>query len=437
MSSVRSAMCWQPGERYQSRYSWIWLFFLPVGRLVDRELDPAVAVGHDLRHQRRVLGVDDLVVVVDQLGEAEHVAVEVDELVHLAEPDVADAVVDLEQRQAAGRARRRLDLAVAGREGAVRSRVGRRTSGGPRRTCGSTPSRSVPSSPPSSSVGARAETAPRVVVSRQADSTSSTAKAMSWTPSPWRADVLGDLAVGRQRRGEHEPDVVLDHDVARPVADLGLEAAERDRREAPQRAVVGRGLAGVADPELDVVDALERQEVGGLGVGVRVDPGAGLVGGAAGDRSASSRVSPAVAGRRSASRTAGVWPSMLRLACHTGAHGRRCSTAWTLPRAGLAATRPAVEAGAPWPLAETLRRRRRSPLGTGRGPRPPRGDDAVLAGRDRAGPRGPPRAGAVRPGRDRPGPHRPRRARPVAAAARAVRPDRRSPRTLRAAPGAP
>ena len=38
------------------------------------------------------------------------------------------------------------------------------------------------------------------------------------------ADVLGDLAVGRQRRREHEPDVVLDHDVAGPVADLGLEA---------------------------------------------------------------------------------------------------------------------------------------------------------------------------------------------------------------------
>ena len=44
--------------------------------------------------------------------------------------------------------------------------------------------RSMPSSPPSSSVGAQADTAPRDVVSRQADSTSSTAKAMSWTPSP-------------------------------------------------------------------------------------------------------------------------------------------------------------------------------------------------------------------------------------------------------------
>ena len=110
------------------------------------------------------------------------------------------------------------------------------------------------------------------------------------------ADVLGDLAVGRQRRGEHEPDVVLDHDVARPVADLRLEAAEGDRGEAPQRPVVGGRLAGVADPELDVVDALERQEVGGLVVGARVDPGARLVGGAAPDGVRHRIVSAAVGG---------------------------------------------------------------------------------------------------------------------------------------------
>ena len=158
--------------------------------------------------------------------------------------------------------------------------------------------RRTPSSPPSSSVGleggdraARRRLAPgRLdVVDREGDVVDAVAV---------RADVLGDLAVGRQRRGEHEPDVVLDHDVAGPVADLGLETAEGDRGEAPQRAVVGRGLAGVADPELDVVDALERQEVGGLGVGVRVDPGAGLVGGALRDRSASSR-SPLLAAVRS------------------------------------------------------------------------------------------------------------------------------------------
>ena len=44
--------------------------------------------------------------------------------------------------------------------------------------------RRMPSSPPSISVGMSAETAPRAVVSRQADSASSTANAMSWTPSP-------------------------------------------------------------------------------------------------------------------------------------------------------------------------------------------------------------------------------------------------------------
>ena len=80
-----------------------------------------------------------------------------------------------------------------------------------------------------------------------------------------RADVLGDLAVGGERRGEHDPDVVLLHHVARAVADARLEAGEGDRGEAPERAEVGRRLAGVADPELDVVDAVERQEVLGLG----------------------------------------------------------------------------------------------------------------------------------------------------------------------------
>src|SRR3954454_5117304 len=88
-------------------------------RLVDRELDPAVAVGHYLGHQGAVLGMDDLVVVVDQLAEAERVAVEVDELVHVAQPDVADAVVDLEEAQPARGGSRFLDLAVARGEDAL------------------------------------------------------------------------------------------------------------------------------------------------------------------------------------------------------------------------------------------------------------------------------------------------------------------------------
>ena len=56
------------------------------------------------------------------------------------------------------------------------------------------------------------------------------------------------------------------------------------RREAPQGSVVVRGLLGVPDPELDVVDALEGQEVLRLGGRVRVDDRACLVGGAARER---------------------------------------------------------------------------------------------------------------------------------------------------------
>ena len=76
---------------------------------------------------------------------------------------------------------------------------------------------------------------------------------------------------------------MLLHHVARAVADAGLEARERDRGEAPQRPEVGGRLAGVADPELDVVDAVERQEVLRLGEGVLVEVRAGLVGGGRAD----------------------------------------------------------------------------------------------------------------------------------------------------------
>ncbi len=45
MSSVRSAMCWVPGSRYQSRNSWIWLFFLPVaGSLIGNLIRPLPSV---------------------------------------------------------------------------------------------------------------------------------------------------------------------------------------------------------------------------------------------------------------------------------------------------------------------------------------------------------------------------------------------------------
>ena len=287
--------------------------------------------------------------------------------------------------------------------------------------------RRTPSSPPSSSVGSRADTAPRDVVSRQADvdvvdRERDVVDAVAVGP-----DVLGDLAVRGQRRREHEADVVLDHDVAGPVADLGLETAEGDRREAPQRPVVGRRLAGVADPELDVVDALERQEVGRLGVGVRVDPGAGLVGGALRD-GLRHRGSPLLAGWVGRGGRAG----RLVVAVHATPvvrhwpHGRQPARATPGgPGWARARPRPAIEAGAPWPMAAVYDDSDEARWGPGE----------VLAhlaemvpywlGEIERVARRPGGARAVRAGRDRRGAHRARRAGPVAAAARAVRPDRR------------
>ena len=64
------------------------------GRLVDRELDAAGAVLHHLRHQRRILGRDLLVVEVHQLREPHRLGEELHPAVHLAQLDVADDVID-------------------------------------------------------------------------------------------------------------------------------------------------------------------------------------------------------------------------------------------------------------------------------------------------------------------------------------------------------
>ena len=92
------AMCWQPAPRVELEVLVDLRLLARHRRLVERELDPVVAVGDDLRHQRRVVGGD---VVADELGhvhEAHDLVVELHPLVHPAQLDVADAVVDrLEQ----------------------------------------------------------------------------------------------------------------------------------------------------------------------------------------------------------------------------------------------------------------------------------------------------------------------------------------------------
>jgi hypothetical protein len=62
--------------------------------LVEGHLDDAEAAGHDLGHEGRVLGRNVLVVEVLEQLEAHHVLVPLDPVVHLAQLDVADAVID-------------------------------------------------------------------------------------------------------------------------------------------------------------------------------------------------------------------------------------------------------------------------------------------------------------------------------------------------------
>ena len=91
---------------------------LALGGLVDRELHAPAAVGHDLRHQRRVLGRDRLVGEVDHLGHAEDALVVADPLLHVAELDVARPRGRCPQ-QTAGRRARSSRASKPGRNGAV------------------------------------------------------------------------------------------------------------------------------------------------------------------------------------------------------------------------------------------------------------------------------------------------------------------------------
>ena len=76
-----------------------------------------------------------------------------------------------------------------------------------------------------------------------------------------QADVLGDGMIGRERRGEHQADLVLHQHVGSAVARAGLRAAIGRQAEAERGAVEVRGLARVAHVELDVIGAVERQEI--------------------------------------------------------------------------------------------------------------------------------------------------------------------------------
>ncbi len=173
-------------------------------RLVERELHPVVAAGDHLAHQRRVVGGD---VVADELrhvGEAHHLVVEADPLVHPAELDVADAVVDglevalrLPSRTGHRGRRQRRSRAGRGRRSRLRST----------RVCRVSPYvaiaavRTVPCSS-DSSCGSTRTVAPCARACAMQRSTSGTSIGRSTTPSPcarwWSSSGLS----GRDAAGE-------------------------------------------------------------------------------------------------------------------------------------------------------------------------------------------------------------------------------------------
>ena len=116
MSRVEMATCCTPGAAVELQVLLDLRLALALGGLVDRELELPAAVGHDLRHQRGVLGGDRLVGEVDQLGHAEDALVVAHPLLHVAELDVPDHVVDAREQRLRGRVVARLE---AGHERAV------------------------------------------------------------------------------------------------------------------------------------------------------------------------------------------------------------------------------------------------------------------------------------------------------------------------------
>ena len=184
---------------------------LALGRLVDRELDLPLAVRHDLGHERRVLGRDVLVREVRELREAEHPRVELDPLVHPAELDVADDVVDRDEPDAArGSAVRRDRLEARQVRARVLGAIDERVDVvAVRRDRGELDAAMVVLDPVrlDDAASAALDRLP-VRVRRVGDGERDVAHAVALRRRP-----LADLAVGTEAAREDEPDVALLEDV--------------------------------------------------------------------------------------------------------------------------------------------------------------------------------------------------------------------------------
>src|SRR6266567_7482454 len=233
---------------------------LPLGRLVDRELDLAAPVRHHLRHQRRVFRLNLIVAEVDDVGHTEDTLVKLHPGVHASELDVADHVVELlqadpgirmpvlERRAIAGQIRAGVVLAID--EGVDDVAVGRDRGKLDAAELVLDPARL--GDPASSALDCGAIGA---VGARYLERDVAGAVAVT-------AGKLRHLAVGAQAARQDEADVALLDHVGGAVADARLRPRIGRARE-PERVLVEvRRLLGVPDPQLDVIPTLKRHEVG-------------------------------------------------------------------------------------------------------------------------------------------------------------------------------
>src|SRR5919204_6192003 len=227
--------------------------------LVDRELDLAAPVRHHLRHQRRVFGLNLVVAEVDDVGHPEDALVELDPVIHPAELDVPDDVVErlqadpgrgaavLRRRAVAGEVRARVLAPVDEGVDDVAVRPDRGQLDPPEVVLD--PVRlGDPAGAPLDGLSVRLGRARHL----QPDVLGGVAVA---------AGVLRDLAVVPQAAGHDQPDVALLEHVRGAVAHAGLWPPVRGDRE-PERVLVEVGrLLRVPDPELDMIPPLQRHEV--------------------------------------------------------------------------------------------------------------------------------------------------------------------------------
>ena len=233
---------------------------LPLGGLVDRELDLPLPVGHHLRHERGVLGVDLLVGEVDDVREAHRALVELDPVVHPAELHVADHVVDRFQADTGrGPAVRPSDFLKTGEERtgvlvAVHERVDVLAVRRDRRQLDAP---EVVLDPVGVDYAARTalhRLAIRLTCVRNGERGVSDAV-------PVRTGEAIDLAVPPQAARQHEADVALLDQVGGSVAHARLRSRVCGPGEAERVLVVERRLFRVADVELEMIPPVDGHEV--------------------------------------------------------------------------------------------------------------------------------------------------------------------------------